>query len=75
MVKRKNQNFLHDLQARIEINNQLKNSMERAIILFNEKPKKGLEYLFKNGFLDSSDPEKISEFLMTTPGLSKYSIG
>ena len=56
IAKRKNQNFLHELQARIEINNQLKNSMERAIILFNEKPKRGLEFLSKNRFLDGADP-------------------
>lgn len=75
IAKRKNQNFLHELQARIEINNQLKNSMERAIILFNEKPKRGLEFLSKNRFLDGADPEKVAEFLLTTPGLSKHAIG
>ena len=44
--------------------------MERAIILFNEKPKKGLDFLFKNQFLEN-DPGTIAEFLLTTPGLSK----
>jgi Sec7-like guanine-nucleotide exchange factor len=48
--------------------------MERAIILFNEKPKKGLDYLIKNSLLHT-DPDTIAEFLLTTPGLSKYSIG
>ncbi len=46
--KKKNQNFLLDLQTRIEFNNQMKNNIERAIILFNEKPKKGLDFLIKN---------------------------
>lgn len=52
----------------------MKNSIERAIILFNEKPKKGLDYLLKNGLLEN-DPDMIAEFMLTTPGLSKYAIG
>ena len=43
--------------------------------MFNEKPKKGLDYLIKNHFLEDNDPEVIAEFLLTTPGLSKFSIG
>lgn len=73
-MKRKNTNFLLELQTRIEYNNQLKNSIERAIILFNEKPKKGLDFLIKNKFLEL-DPDVIAEFLLTTPGLSKHAIG
>ncbi len=52
----------------------MKNSMERAIILFNEKPKKGLDFLFRNNFIDYN-PDTIAELLLTTPGLSKYAIG
>ena len=74
MYKKKNQNFLMDLQARIEFNNQMKNNIERAIILFNDKPKKGLEFLLRNQYL-TYDPDIIAEFLLTTPGLSKFSIG
>ena len=48
--------------------------MERAIILFNEKPKKGLDFLFRNNFIDYN-PDTIAELLLTTPGLSKYAIG
>lgn len=48
--------------------------MEREIILFNEKPKKGIDFLMKNQLIDN-DPTLIAEFLLTTPGLSKFSIG
>lgn len=74
MHKKKNQNFLTDLQARIEFNNTMKNHIERAIILFNEKPKRGLDFLIKNNLLEY-DPDIIAEFLLTTPGLSKFAIG
>ena len=52
----------------------MKNNIERAIILFNEKPKKGIDFLIKNQLLEY-DPDTISEFLLTTPGLSKFAIG
>jgi Sec7-like guanine-nucleotide exchange factor len=52
----------------------MKNNIETAIILFNEKPKKGLDFLIKNQLLEY-DPDTISEFLLTTPGLSKFAIG
>jgi brefeldin A-inhibited guanine nucleotide-exchange protein len=74
MLKKKDNNFLMDLQSRIEFNNTMKHNMERAIILFNDKPRKGLEFLFKNDIM-RADPDIIAEFLLTTPGLSKYSIG
>ena len=52
----------------------MKNSIEKAIILFNEKPKKGLDYLLKNSLLEN-DPDMVAEFMLTTPGLSKFAIG
>ena len=52
----------------------MKNNIERAIILFNDKPKKGLDFLIRNHFLEY-DPDIVAEFLLTTPGLSKFSIG
>ena len=42
--------------------------------MFNEKPKKGVDFLIKNQFLES-DPAIIAEFMLTTPGLSKFAIG
>jgi Sec7-like guanine-nucleotide exchange factor len=41
-----------DLQLKIEFNNQLKKSIEKAIIMFNEKPRKGVDFLIKNHFID-----------------------
>lgn len=46
-MKRQNSKFLEDLLARIEYNNQLKNNVERAIIMFNDNPKKGIDFLIK----------------------------
>jgi brefeldin A-inhibited guanine nucleotide-exchange protein len=63
------------LQTRIEESNQQKNNIERGIILFNEKPKKGLDFLGKHNLIKSDDPDEIAEFLLTTPGLSKFTIG
>ena len=73
-IKKKNSKFLADLLTRIECNNQMKNNIERAIILFNEKPKKGIDFLLKNDLIDN-EPTLIAEFMLTTPGLSKYAIG
>lgn len=50
-LKKKNSKFLMDLSDRIEFNNHLKQSVERAIILFNDKPRKGVEFLIKQNFL------------------------
>jgi brefeldin A-inhibited guanine nucleotide-exchange protein len=52
----------------------MKNSIERAIILFNDKPKKGLDYLIRSQLIEW-DPDIIAEFFLTTPGLSKFAIG
>jgi brefeldin A-inhibited guanine nucleotide-exchange protein len=52
----------------------MKNNIERAIILFNEKPKKGIDFLIKNELIND-DSSMVAEFLLTTPGLSKFSIG
>ena len=52
----------------------MKNNIERAIILFNDKPKKGIDFLLKNDLIDN-EPTLIAEFMLTTPGLSKFAIG
>lgn len=52
----------------------MKNVVERAIITFNENPKKGIEFLLKHSLIELK-PEMIAEFMLTTPGLSKFSIG
>jgi hypothetical protein len=50
---------------------------ERAIELFNEKPKRGLQYLTDNGFIrpPPHNLDDIVKFLMTSPGMSKAQIG
>ena len=42
--------------------------------MFNEKPKKGIDYLVKHSLIEY-EPEVIAEFMLTTPGLSKLAIG
>jgi Sec7-like guanine-nucleotide exchange factor len=73
-MKRKNSTFLVDLMDRIEQNNSMKTILERAIILFNDNPKAGIDFLLKHQVIEY-DPITIAELLLTTPGLSKYSIG
>lgn len=60
---------------RIDQNEMLKNDVEKAIILFNDNPKKGINYLTNEDGLIEKKPVIIAEFLLTTPGLSKASIG
>jgi len=50
---------------------------ERAVELFNEKPKRGLQYLTDNGFIrpPPHNLDDIVKFLMTSPGMSKAQIG
>ena len=52
----------------------MRKNTERAIILFNEKPKKGIDFLIKNQLINY-EPMMVAEFLLTTPGLSKQAIG
>jgi len=47
----------------------------QGIKLFNLDPKKGVELLEMHGFLDSSDPEKVANFLFSEGRLSKKQIG
>lgn len=51
--------------------------LERAIELFNEKPKRGLQYLTDNGFIRPApnNLEDIVNFLMSSKGMSKAQIG
>jgi hypothetical protein len=51
--------------------------LERAIELFNEKPKKGLQYLTDNGFLRAAphNVEDIVKFVITSQGMSKHQVG
>ncbi|KAG2437305.1 hypothetical protein HXX76_005962 [Chlamydomonas incerta] len=47
---------------------------QQGIALFNKKPKKGVEFLQREGML-GSDPEEVAAFLSRTEGLDKITIG
>mmetsp|Transcript_7972 Transcript_7972/g.29482 ORF Transcript_7972/g.29482 Transcript_7972/m.29482 type:complete len:1752 (-) Transcript_7972:83-5338(-) len=51
-----------------------KSEFEEGVALFNKKPKKGLNFLISKGMLEE-DPVRIAEFLKTSPGLDKTTIG
>lgn len=58
----------------MEFNYQVRSVVEKAIILFNENPKRGIDLLLKKQTIEA-DPELIAEFMLTTPGLSKEAKG
>ncbi|KAG2453172.1 hypothetical protein HYH02_002496 [Chlamydomonas schloesseri] len=47
---------------------------QQGIALFNKKPKKGIEFLQREGML-GSDPAEVAAFLSRTEGLDKITIG
>ena len=48
--------------------------LEKAVMLFNEKPVSGLNFCIKHAVI-ADKPTEISKFLLETNGLSKYAIG
>lgn len=52
-----------------------KTALRDAVKLFNFKPKRGIAALLRHGFLSSSEPREIAQFLLRTEGLSKATIG
>ncbi|GBG70987.1 hypothetical protein CBR_g8287 [Chara braunii] len=60
--------------AQLEQRRAYKLELQEGINRFNKKPKKGLEYLIKSGKIDGS-PEGVVEFLKSTPGLDKVTVG
>ena len=66
--------LVDSLLMRVQLNNRARKALERAIILFNQKAMKGLEYLWKSQMM-GKEPETVAEFLLTTPGLSKEEVG
>jgi len=48
--------------------------VEQGILLFNERPKKGIDWCIQKKIL-LRDPARIVEFLLETKGLSKFAIG
>ncbi|KAI5847008.1 hypothetical protein BZA05DRAFT_341253 [Tricharina praecox] len=74
--------FSGDLNGSFDDPNQLEKAKQRktalmeAIRLFNFKPKRGIKAFVDNGFIKSSSPEDIAEFLLRGPaGLDKAMIG
>ena len=47
---------------------------EIGTMLFNEKPKKGINFCIENSIIKRDTPIYIAKFLQT-PGLSKFAIG
>ncbi|ORY38126.1 Sec7-domain-containing protein [Rhizoclosmatium globosum] len=52
-----------------------KQTLLEGIKKFNEKPKKGIQYLLENRAIASRTPTDIASFLLTTEGLDKNMIG
>ncbi|KAI4335137.1 hypothetical protein L6164_013811 [Bauhinia variegata] len=51
-----------------------KSTLEAAIVEFNRKPNKGVEYLIANKLVENS-PASVAQFLKNTPNLDKAMIG
>lgn len=66
---------ISDDPGRFESAKQRKTVLQEGIKRFNNKPKKGVEFLVEQGFIPGYSPEDISKFLLYTDGLSKTVIG
>lgn len=54
---------------------QKKDHLIEGIKRFNSKPKKGIQYFFETGCIESKSPVVIAHFLISTEGLNKAMIG
>ncbi|KAJ9055037.1 guanine nucleotide exchange protein for ADP-robosylation factor, variant 2 [Entomophthora muscae] len=66
---------LADDPSEFEKNKQEKQILQKAIELFNRKPKKGVECLINAGFIPSSEPRDIAYYLLSSEELDKAMIG
>ncbi|KAI9450999.1 Sec7-domain-containing protein [Lactarius psammicola] len=64
-----------DDPSRFESAKQKKTTLMEGIKRFNQKPKKGIEFLVEAGFISSNGPHDVAKFLLNTDGLSKAMIG
>ncbi|KAJ3387493.1 guanine nucleotide exchange protein for ADP-robosylation factor [Entophlyctis sp. JEL0112] len=64
-----------DDPAQIENLRQRKQNLLEGIKTFNEKPKKGIQFLLNTKLIPSRTPRDIATFLLNTEGLSKTVIG
>lgn len=66
---------LEDDPSELGFAKQKKTALLNGIKQFNFKPKRGVKYLVKEGFISNGTPEDIALFLLQTPGLDKAMIG
>ena len=64
-----------DDPAQLEKEKQRKTALTNAIKQFNFKPKRGIKQLLSEGFIKSSEPADIAEFLLKEDRLDKAQIG
>jgi brefeldin A-inhibited guanine nucleotide-exchange protein len=64
-----------DDPSQLEREKQKKTALTRAIREFNEKPKRGLKSLIKNGFIASDSPADIARFFHEDKHLDKKALG
>ncbi|KAI0296118.1 Sec7-domain-containing protein [Multifurca ochricompacta] len=64
-----------DDPSRFESAKQKKTTLMEGIKRFNQKPKKGIQFLVETGFIQSQGPQDVARFLLNTEGLSKAMIG
>ncbi|KAE8231539.1 hypothetical protein CF326_g3440 [Tilletia indica] len=64
-----------DDPSRFESAKQRKTVLIEGIRSFNFKPKRGIEFLLKHGFIRSRQPKELARFLLYADGLNKAQIG
>ncbi|CAD6939206.1 unnamed protein product [Tilletia controversa] len=64
-----------DDPSRFESAKQRKTTLIEGIRTFNFKPKRGIEFLLKHGFIRSRQPRELARFLLYADGLNKAQIG
>lgn len=70
-----NSSYAEDDPSQFEKSKLQKQVLQKAVELFNSKPKKGIEFLIQNGSIASSEPKDIAKYLLETPELDKTLIG
>jgi len=62
-------------KANLQSESNKLNLLKQGIKTFNVDPLKGISYLFENNILINGDASSVAEFLFSTKGLNKVSIG
>lgn len=66
---------IQDDPTRFQDAKQRKTTLLDGIRRFNQKPKRGIEFLLQHGFIRSKQPSDVAKFLLYADGLSKAQIG